>query len=423
MKEKITDRSITKFRGSLAYPPEKRLVIYDTDIKGFCAVVRPTGVISFVLRYRRRPDGASREYLIGRVGSIRASAARKIAGDRYGEVRVGIDIQAAKQAATETDARERLQTLRVFFQERYEPFCLSQMRDGKGQAWKIEKYFVREWPDTPLRDLNVFRIQNWRKRKIDEGLSAGGINRPASALKAMLNRAIEWQIIEFNPLSALKPLKEDDRKPARYLKEDEEKALRDALDSREARQREERQNYNSWCGQRDQKKLPELNGTFADYLKPMVLLALNTGMRRGELFNLVVDDVDLEPSKMGCIVVRGTASKSGNSRIIPLTNEARMVLKEWMIQAKPIGLVFQSPVTGKRFSTIKTAWQKLTHSAGIDGFRFHDLRHTFASNLAMKSVDLYVIKELLGHQSIETTQRYAHLAPDYKTSAIEKLNR
>jgi integrase len=298
------------------------------------------------------------------------------------------------------------------------------MRDGTGQVFKIETYFVKKWPRVPLFDINALRIQNWRREQVKRGLSPAGINRPVSALKAMLNRAVEWQVIESNPLATLRPLKEDDRRQVRYLNEDEENALRAALNIREVRQREERESYNRWCDQRQREQLPYLDGVFSDYLKPMVLLALNTGMRRGELFDLRVDDVSLTAgtNREGRIMIRGAKSKSGDSRIIPLTQEAKRVLKAWIDQTAPENLVFPSPVSGKRFNNINKAWQTLRESAGIHNFRFHDLRHSFASKLAMKAVDLYVIKELLGHRSIETTQRYAHLGPDYKTNAIEKLN-
>ena len=70
---------------------------------------------------------------------------------------------------------------------------------------------------------------------------------------------------------------------------------------------------------------------------------------------------------------------------------------------------------------IKTAWGNLVKAAYIDDFRFHDLRHTFASNLVMASVDLNTVRELLGHSDIKMTLRYAHLAPEHKAAAVEKL--
>ncbi len=77
--------------------------------------------------------------------------------------------------------------------------------------------------------------------------------------------------------------------------------------------------------------------------------------------------------------------------------------------------------TGARFDNIKRSWGQLRDRAGISDFRFHDLRHTFASKLVMAGVDLYVIKELMGHSTIQMTERYAHLAPQYKANAVEKL--
>jgi integrase len=418
-REKITNRFIAKYCRDPTFPPAKKIVIYDTELKGFCLVVRPSGSISFVLRYRRK-DGASCEYTIGLVGSLKANQARKIGSTKYGEVKTGIDIQAAKRVAKVQAVRERQQTLKVFFEEKYRPYCQSQMRNGIGQLQSIDACFVRRWPDTPLTDINPFRIQNWRKEQIKRGLTAGGVNRPVSALKAMLNRAVEWGVIESNPLNSVKPLKEDNKRDTRYLSEGEEKSLRDALDAREGLRRTDRENHNNWCRERSEETFPNLDSTFTDHLKPIVLLALNTGMRRGELFNLMIADVDL---KDGRVVVQGLSSKSGNSRFIPLTNEAKQILKDWIDQSAPEGLLFPSPVTGKRFNNINKSWQALIQSTDIENFRFHDLRHTFASKLAMRSVDLYVIKELMGHASIETTQRYAHLSPDYKTSAIENLNR
>ena len=83
--------------------------------------------------------------------------------------------------------------------------------------------------------------------------------------------------------------------------------------------------------------------------------------------------------------------------------------------------MFPSPVTGKRFDNIKRSWEALRQRAGLPDFWFHDLRHTFASNLVMAGENLYTVKDLLGHSTVQMTERYSHLAPEHKAAAVEKL--
>ena len=168
--------------------------------------------------------------------------------------------------------------------------------------------------------------------------------------------------------------------------------------------------------------MPELaSSSFADHLKPLALLALNTGMRRGELFNLKWSDVDMEKPELevrGEEDDDGTGSKSGQTRTIPLTREGLEVLRDWQSTTGAAdGLVFPAE-DGGRMTDIKTAWGGLLRAAGIKGFRFHDLRHTFASWLVMRGTDLYTVRDLLGHASIQMTERYAHLAPEHRAAAV-----
>jgi len=149
----------------------------------------------------------------------------------------------------------------------------------------------------------------------------------------------------------------------------------------------------------------------------MVLLSLNTGMRRGEVFYLKWQDVDLMKRQL---TVEGTTSKSGQTRHIRLNSEVWQVLKAWNEQNDG-EFVFVSPVTGKSFDNIKRSWSLLRNRAGLSDFRFRDLRYTFASKLVMAGVDLYTVKELMGHSTIQMTERYAHLAPEHKASAVETL--
>ncbi len=84
--------------------------------------------------------------------------------------------------------------------------------------------------------------------------------------------------------------------------------------------------------------------------------------------------------------------------------------------------VFINPITGKPYSNIMKSFKKALRAANIENFRFHDLRHTVATRLVEKGIDLVVVKEILGHSKIDTTLRYAHAVPERKLAAISVLN-
>jgi integrase len=189
------------------------------------------------------------------------------------------------------------------------------------------------------------------------------------------------------------------------------------MDNREMKHRAERERFNQWRRERGYEEYPAF-ATFTDHLKPIVLLALNTGMRRGELFNLKWEDVHFAGQ---ILTVVGETAKSGKTRHIPMNKEALSVLRDWHEQRKESELVFPS-ADGGRLDNIKTSWEGLIKAAQIKNFRFHDLRHDFASKLVMAGVDLNTVRELLGHADIKMTLRYAHLAPEKLAAAVAKLN-
>ena len=156
---------------------------------------------------------------------------------------------------------------------------------------------------------------------------------------------------------------------------------------------------------------------FTDYLTPMVLVALNTGMRRGELFGLQWEHVNLAGKLL--TITAGNA-KSRKARHLPLNTEALDVLTRWQRQGEGGGLVFPS-AGGGRMDNINTSWGGIVADAKLADFRFHDLRHTFASKLVMAGVDLNTVRELLGHADIAMTLRSAHLAPDKLAEAVARL--
>ena len=112
------------------------------------------------------------------------------------------------------------------------------------------------------------------------------INRDIQRLQSVLSRAVEWGVLDRHPFKGLKPMKTDKVGRVRFLSADEEKALRAALETREDNLRTARARFNSWRVARGKKPLPERAGSNIDHLRPLVLVALNTGLRRGELLGL-----------------------------------------------------------------------------------------------------------------------------------------
>lgn len=415
MKAHITTSQIKSLQAS-ARPYE----VVDDEIKGFLARVQPTGTISYYFSYRSA-DGARKRTRLGKHPGVTASAARKAAEKLNAQVVQGGDPQldkkharAQREQANIEREKAKHETLKGFIEFKYAPWALSHQKRGSETIQLLQSNF-KQFYNKKLSDITAWDIQKWRTEKAD--LAAATINRRVTTLKAVLNKAVEWDVIPANPLNKIRPIRVDRSSRVRYLSTGEEFSLRQALDDRESDIRKGRMSGNAWREVRGYKTLPPLDAAFADYLKPMVLLALNTGLRRGELFNLTWEDVDLNKRQL---TVEGTTSKSGQTRHVPLNREAHQLLADWRQQSGDT-LVFPSPVTGERFDNIKRSWEGLREIAELTNFVFHDLRHTFASKLAMAGEDLYVIKELLGHSTIQMTEKYAHLAPELKAKAVERL--
>ena len=217
----------------------------------------------------------------------------------------------------------------------------------------------------------------------------------------------------------MKASKTDRSAVVRYLTADEEKRLLAALTVRDDKRRAERARANQWRRERGYRRWPEY-GTYTDHVTPLVTLAMHTGLRRGELFQIRWSDVDLPAARL---TVQGGGAKSGQTRHIPLNTTAATALATWREITKPAtaeAIVFPG-AEGAPLEDIKKAWAALLKAAKITAFRFHDCRHHFASKLVMAGVDLNTVRELLGHSDFKMTLRYAHLAPEHKAAAVAKL--
>ena len=236
--------------------------------------------------------------------------------------------------------------------------------------------------------IEKYRLERKRhKKKNGTPLTPSSINRETAILRKMFNIAIDNNWIDENPCSAhrVRPLREESKRE-RYLEPYEEA------------------------------QLLALCKDNLEYMKPILICALHTGMRKGEILNLNWNNVDLVNNY---ITVRKT--KSGKIRKIPLSK----TLKTHLMKLKNNSqneYVFANPQTGCAYYDLKRSFNTLCKQAGIKGLVFHDLRHTAATRMVASGIDLIVVQEILGHASIQTTQRYAHPVPERKLEAVKALD-
>lgn len=390
---------------------------FDTELTGLVFRVEPTGKRTWYFAYRL--GTARRRFRIGAYPAVTVESARREATRLAGRVASNLDPQAELEQQRAREERERVSTLRTFLDERYEPWASVHLKTAKEQVDRIKADFA-PWMNRSLSGLAPFLIENWRREQLKRGKKAVTVNRDLQRLRALVSKAVEWRLLDSHPFATVKPLRVDKRGRVRYLTPMEEKSLRDALIQRETSLRDARRRFNAWRTQRELKPLPERAGEFVDHVRPLTLLALNTGLRRGELLTLTWADVDLAARQL---TVQGHNAKSAQTRNVPLNVEAHHVLSVWRElhrEAAPDAYVFGRS-GGKAMTRIDNAWDTVTALAKLENFRFHDCRHHFASKLVMAGVPLNTVRDLLGHASIDMTMKYSHIAPDTLAHAVEKL--
>ena len=201
-------------------------------------------------------------------------------------------------------------------------------------------------------------------------------------LKTALNKAVEWDILDHNPIAKVKTPKIV--KTFNFFTKDE---------------------------------IDKLIANADEQLKTAIIILVNTGMRRGELFYLRWRDINLENKRLRVWPYEGFSPKGKRPRSIPFTPEVIQIIDK-LVKRKKYGEYVFRPFNGP--NTLYRHFSALTKRLKIKG-TLHDLRHTFASHLAMSGVPIPIIKELLGHSDISTTMIYSHLSPDVHTAAIQKL--
>lgn len=395
------------------HPPERLTDYRDPKVPGFVLRGRPSGVHSWRVQLPNR-----RWLTLGRVDEVSLADARDEAQQRRAKAALGVDLPKRK-ASSEL-------TLAKFLDDHYESWMKATRRGHSTQVDRI-KWAFKEFLDEKLSDITTGRVERWRATRTNQRhpsarkgkpVSPATVNQDIRALRAALSRATEWGLVTANPIGKIKAALVDDNGVIRYLSPDEEERLRKTLQARDDARRTARASANVWRRERGYEPWPDY-GTYTDYVTPLISVALNTGLRRGELLQLQWRNVDLTHK---VLTVCGEGAKTGQTRHVPLNSEVAAVLKAWKpADAEPDWLVFNGGTTTTPLTEARKAWAGVLRTAKITSFRFHDLRHTFASKLAMAGVDLNTIRELLGHRKISMTLRYAHLAPEHKADAVEKL--
>lgn len=252
----------------------------------------------------------------------------------------------------------------------------------------ICRVLVRKFKGKTLRQITSPLIESFKQEFLNQTTRRGSrrsmatVNNHLRVLSKIYSLAVDAEIIESNPCRKVKKFQPNNQR-VRVLSKEEETRLFEALDDNEL-------------------------------VKQIVTLALHTGMRRGEIFNLKWFDVDFA---RGFIQVR--ESKSNKKRPIPMNSTVSSLLGGLKRKSE---YVFPSPRTGAKLDNIKKSFHRAVEKAGIEDFRFHDLRHTAATRMADSGADAFTLMKILGHSDIRMTSRYTHATDSALRRAVANLD-
>jgi len=236
-----------------------------------------------------------------------------------------------------------------------------------------------------LSQITPPAIEDYIAKRRSEGLSNATINRELACLKRMYNLAIKWGDAKRNPVVDVDFLKEPPGR-TRFLTEEEASMLL-------------------------------MN--CSEHVRPIVYVALKTGMRLQEILGLTWNRVYIETVIDPYLEIEMT--KNNKKRFVPLDDDTAEFLTEQKRQNVSDSEYVFLRRNGQRFKSVRRPFQTALKRAGIMDFRFHDLRHTFASHFVMSGGELLTLKEILGHNSLKMVERYTHLASAYKRRQINNL--
>jgi len=238
----------------------------------------------------------------------------------------------------------------------------------------LKTNLIPYFKENHLTDITAQSIEEYKLQRLNK-VSPATVNRELACLKHLFSKAVEWEYCDINPVKKVKFLREPPGR-IRYLETYEIQSL-----------------------------LRECS----PHIKPVVIIALGTGMRKSEILNLKWKDVSLRER---IIIVRN--SKNNESRIIPMNEMVYNALRN-----------LYTPENIHIFHTknVRKGFEGASKRAGIENFTFHDLRHTFASHLVMAGCDIRTVQQLLGHKDLRMTMRYANLSKSHLQGAVNLLDK
>ncbi|MBA3767318.1 MAG: site-specific integrase [Acidobacteria bacterium] len=270
--------------------------------------------------------------------------------------------------------------------ETYLPWAQSNKRSWYDDEL-IAKTICAYFKDMRLGDVNSLHVEKFKRDRRETPTKQGSprqpatVNRELAVLSKVFQLAVDAGQIESNPCQRVKRLRHDNSR-TRFLSKEEEARLLEQLMGKEP-------------------------------LRSIVVLALNTGMRRGEILSLRWGDVDLQRR-----LIHVKQTKTARNRTVPVNRDAYEMLSSQLHESE---LVFVSRRTGRQLVEIKKGFTAACGRANIHDFHFHDLRHTAASRLAETGADITTIAEILGHSSLSMTKRYTHSNEDRKRRALDAM--
>jgi integrase len=255
-------------------------------------------------------------------------------------------------------------------------------KDKVEQSRKLSLW-LKSLGDVAIKEIKAIGISH-SLNTLSSHLSNASINRHKAAISGALTYALRKGYIKTNPARIIPSLPENNER-TRFLSEAERTRL-----------------------------FSSCRASLWDKLYLIVLLAITTGARKGELAKLRWNDIDFE---------RRTAyvstTKNGQPKVLPLTDSVIQELQ--LFNKNDNSLIFESKVKENVAYCFTKPWKKALEDAEIKDFRFHDLRHTCASYLAQSGASLLEISFVLGHKQISVTQRYAHLCVEQKSNLINRV--